>query len=79
MKRKDPNDYPLGWDAERVSEVAEYYDHQSDDEAAAEHEAALSRSGVLQHIARSRRDIEEGRTLSSDEVERRIARLFPSD
>jgi hypothetical protein len=45
MERKDANDYPLGWDAARVSEVAEHYDHQGDEEAAAEHEAALSRPG----------------------------------
>ena len=44
-RRRDPNDYPPGWDAERVSEVAEHYDHQSDGEAAAEHGAALSRPG----------------------------------
>lgn len=29
---------------------------------------------VLQHIERGRRDIEEGRVLSSEEVERRMAR-----
>lgn len=29
---------------------------------------------VLQHIERGRRDIEEGRVLSAEEVERRMAR-----
>lgn len=45
MKRNDPNIYPPGWDEARVREVIDYYDHQSDEEAAAEHEAALSRPG----------------------------------
>jgi hypothetical protein len=31
--------------------------------------------GVLQHIERGRRDIVEGRVLSADEIERRMARL----
>ena len=36
------NEFPPGWDEERVREVLEYYERQSDEEAAAEHEAALS-------------------------------------
>ena len=45
MKRDDPNEYPPGWDRTRVREVIEYYEHQTDEEAAAEHETALSRPG----------------------------------
>ena len=41
MKRK--SDYPSDWDEQRIREVLEYYEQQTDDEAAAEHEAALSR------------------------------------
>ena len=41
MKRK--NQFPPGWDEQRVREVLEYYENQTDEEAAAEHEAALSR------------------------------------
>jgi hypothetical protein len=33
---------PTGWDEQSIQELAEYYDHQTDEEAAAEHEAALS-------------------------------------
>lgn len=32
--------YPPGWDEQRVRDVAEYYENQSDDEAIAEAEAA---------------------------------------
>jgi hypothetical protein len=32
--------YPLGWDAERVRRVLEYYEAQSDEEAVAEDEEA---------------------------------------
>jgi hypothetical protein len=39
---KKKQKYPLGWDEERVRRVAEHYDNQSDEEAAAEIEAALA-------------------------------------
>jgi len=45
MKKKSPIQFPPGWDEERVRDVVDYYEHQTDEEAAAEHEAALSRSG----------------------------------
>lgn len=35
--------FPPGWDAARVQDLVDYYEDQSDEEAAAEHEAALSR------------------------------------
>ena len=38
---KDINQYPRGWNAKRVREVIEYYDNQSDDEAAADIEAGF--------------------------------------
>jgi hypothetical protein len=44
MKKRE-NQFPAGWDEQRVREVLEYYENQTDDEAAAEHEAALSRPG----------------------------------
>lgn len=37
---KDPNQYPPGWDAHRVKDVISYYEGQSDDQAAAEDDAA---------------------------------------
>jgi hypothetical protein len=36
----DTNNYPKGWDAERVRKVLEHYEKQTDDEAVAEDEAA---------------------------------------
>lgn len=38
------NRFPAGWDEQSVQELADYYDNQTDDEAVAEHEAALSDS-----------------------------------
>ncbi len=43
MKRQVKNEFPPGWDEERVLDVLEYYENQTEDEAVAEHEAALSR------------------------------------
>lgn len=37
------SDYPPGWDERRIRELLDYYESQTDEEAAAEHEAALSR------------------------------------
>jgi hypothetical protein len=37
------SEYPPGWDQRRVQDLLDHYDRQTDDEAAAEHEAALSR------------------------------------
>ena len=36
-----PNRFPPGWDEERVRDVIEHYEGQSDDELAAEIEAAF--------------------------------------
>jgi hypothetical protein len=37
------SEYPPGWDQGRVQDLLDHYERQTDDEAAAEHEAALSR------------------------------------
>ncbi len=37
--------FPPGWDAERVQEVIDYYESQTDDEAVAEDEAAFALEG----------------------------------
>lgn len=34
--KKDTNKYPPGWNAQRVRQVIDYYDHQLDEEAAEE-------------------------------------------
>jgi hypothetical protein len=36
------NEFPSGWDEERVQDVIDYYEKQTDEEAALEHEAALA-------------------------------------
>jgi hypothetical protein len=36
--------FPEGWDEERVREVLEYYENQTDEEAVAEDEAAFANS-----------------------------------
>ena len=40
-KRK--SEFPQGWDEAKVQELLDHYEHQTDEEAAAEHDAALSR------------------------------------
>lgn len=43
--------FPAGWDEQRVREVIDYYESQTEEEAAAEHEAALaSPSGTLMKV-----------------------------
>jgi len=44
--RKHPNRYPRGWNALKVRRIIDYYENQTDEEAAAEDEAALSARGV---------------------------------
>jgi len=39
---KKSNEFPSGWDEQRVREVLEHYEDQTAEDAAAEHEAALS-------------------------------------
>ena len=45
------NEFPPGWDEERVRSVIAYYDQQTEDEAVAEAEAALqNESSTLMKI-----------------------------
>ena len=39
---KKTTDLPSGWNEQRVRNVLEHYENQSDEDAVAEHEAALS-------------------------------------
>jgi hypothetical protein len=41
VTKKKKQAYPAGWDEERVRTLASHYEHQTQDEQAAEHEAAL--------------------------------------
>jgi hypothetical protein len=45
MTKKKKQVYPAGWDEERIRELAEHYDNQSEDDQAAEHEAAFLAEG----------------------------------
>ena len=47
--RKDPNQYPKGWNRQRVEAVIAHYENQTEDEAVAEDEAAL-RDGAFAMI-----------------------------
>lgn len=38
--------YPPGWDEERVKSVLAYYEHQAEEEAVAEDEAAFEKNGA---------------------------------
>lgn len=40
------NRFPASWDEQSVRELIDYYESQTDEEAAAEHEAALSGSAA---------------------------------
>ena len=42
MKKQE---FPPGWDEEKVRDLAEYYDNQSDEEAIAEAQAAIESEG----------------------------------
>jgi hypothetical protein len=37
-----PNQFPANWDEGRIRDLIDHYENQTDEEAAAEHEAALS-------------------------------------
>lgn len=45
MKRTKKQKLPAGWTEERIRQLAEYYDNQTEDEQVAEHEAALRAEG----------------------------------
>ena len=40
------NEFPLGWDEERVQSVIDYYENQTEDEAIAEAEAGLQDESI---------------------------------
>jgi cytochrome c553 len=45
VTRKKKQAYPAGWDEERIRQLAQHYDHQTDGEQVAEHEAAFRAEG----------------------------------
>jgi hypothetical protein len=48
MKTSKRNKFPPGWDAERVRQVLDHYENQSEDEAVAEDEAALQGKTIME-------------------------------
>ncbi len=49
-KTKHPNDLPKGWTRREINELIDYYDHQSDEEGAAEIEAGGKEDETLMEI-----------------------------
>ena len=45
--KKDPNRYPPGWSQDRVHKLLDHYENQSDEEAAAEIEAAYEEAATI--------------------------------
>ena len=45
MTKKKKQVYPAGWDEGRIRKLAEHYENQTEDEQAAEHEAAFLAEG----------------------------------
>lgn len=45
MTHPKNQEYPAGWDDERIRKLAEHYDNQTEDEQVAEHEAAFLAEG----------------------------------
>jgi hypothetical protein len=45
MTKKKKQQYPAGWNEERVRQLAAHYDQQTEDEQVAEHEAAMRAPG----------------------------------
>jgi hypothetical protein len=50
MTKKVKNQFPPGWDEDRVRRVVNYYEAQSDTEAAAEDEAVFGGDHTLMEI-----------------------------
>jgi hypothetical protein len=44
-----PNEFPAGWDEQTIREIVDHYEAQADEEAAAEHEAALGAQDRRSH------------------------------
>lgn len=47
MARKAKNQFPPGWDEDSVRDVLDHYEHQTEDEAVAEDEAAFAQSTMM--------------------------------
>jgi len=68
MKRKDPNKYPRGLNAQRVREIIEHYDYQTEEEALAEDEAFRRRASELRRQKFSEDEIAKILEREADEL-----------
>lgn len=68
MKRKNPNQFPPGWDEQQVRKVIEHYDNQTDEEAAAELEAFSRRENELRHQKYTEEEIDKIMEQEADEL-----------
>jgi len=59
MRSKDPNTYPPGLNAQRVREIIDHYDNQTEEEALAEHEAFRRRARELRRQKFTKEEIDK--------------------
>jgi putative addiction module component (TIGR02574 family) len=65
------NEFPAGWDEARVRDVIEHSENQTEDEAVAEHEAALSQP--------QRAALAYTGGMTRDDIQRTALKLPPED
>ena len=75
MKR---NRFPAGWDEARVRRVLEHYEHQSEDEAVAEDEAAFQLRGQTVMVVPKRLVPEITRLIEKRHPSRQARSAAPS-
>jgi hypothetical protein len=68
MRSKDPNKYPPGLNAQRVREIIDHYDNQTDEEAAAELEAFTRRVDELRRQKFTEEEIDRILTKEANEL-----------
>jgi hypothetical protein len=59
MRRKDPNKYPHGLDRQRVQEIIDHYDNQTEEEALAEDAAFRHRTDELRRQKYTEEEIDK--------------------
>ena len=53
MKRKVKNKFPRGWNESRVRKVLDYYENQTDEEAASEIEGLSTHGAAMMRVPRA--------------------------
>ena len=70
MNRKNPNRFPPGWDEQRVREILDHYENQTDEEAAAEDEAFRHREEELRRQNLTEAEIDAILSREANELSR---------